>query len=412
MRFGAYEVVRELGCGAFGVVYEAVRHPLGKRVALKVLNPEMVGTPDAVTRFLREAETAAQMRHPHIVDVNDLGAVAGVPYLAMEFLDGETLEDRVEREGRLSVETSVDLLLPVISAVSAMHEAGYVHRDLKPANVFIIQGPHGDHPKLLDFGIVKVRDLDASLTRTASVLGTPSFMSPEQVREARDIDPRADVWSLGVMLYVCVTGVVPFNGASMFETFDQIMHGPIVPPGRRVRAVPPGFDAVVLRAMKREASARTASARELGKALLPFASASAQRQWQREFTRGPLRRPAVARVGRRTEPAPTVAEAGNTVSTEVSRLGRAVAAMTTLVIAVTVALVLRGHAPASRRPPPPVVTVLRIARAPAGVAPAASSQAAAGEADAGADEAQPSPAHRRRTRTVRASGSATQIGNY
>ncbi|MDB4930938.1 MAG: Serine/threonine protein kinase PrkC, regulator of stationary phase [Myxococcaceae bacterium] len=408
MRFGAYEVVRELGRGAFGTVYEAVRHPLRKRVALKVLNPELVDIPEAVTRFLREAETAAQMRHPYIVDVHDLGTVGDVPYLAMELLDGETLEDRIEREGRLGVETAVDLMLPVISAVGAMHDAGFVHRDLKPSNVFIAQGPHGDHPKLLDFGIVKVQAHDVALTRTASLLGTPSFMSPEQVREARDIDGRADVWSLGVMLYACVTGAVPFSGTSMFETFDHIMHGPIVAPGTRVGGVPAGFDAVVLRAMKREASARIATARELGRALLPYASPAAQRQWQKEFTRGPSLRPSVVSLLRAREPEPTVAEAGRTIAPEFSRVARAVGAMATVVIAVTVALALRGRSPEVQLARAPVVTVLRRPVDP----PAAAAPVAPTVDAVAADEPQPSPAPRRRARTAHATERGPMIGNY
>jgi serine/threonine protein kinase len=416
MRFGDYEVVRELGCGAFGTVYEAVRHPLRKRVALKVLNPEMLATPEANTRFLREAETAAQLHHPHIVDVYDLGTVGAVPFLAMELLVGETLEDRIEREGRLAVDTTVDLLLPVLSAVAAMHEAGYIHRDLKPANVFVTQGPHGDHPKLLDFGIVKVRDHDIALTRTASLLGTPSYMAPEQVREAKDIDARADVWSLGVMLYVCVTGVVPFAGSSMFETFEQIMHGPLVPPGKRVGGVPGGFDAVVLRALKRESSARTATARELGRALLPYASPEVQRQWRREFTRGPSLRPAVVRVEWAREADPTLAEAGLTVSRELSRLARAVVAMTTLVIAVTVALVLRGAFHSPPLPSRPVVTMLASpTEAPATVAPSPAPVAPPTLHDDRADPdgaPLPSPTPRRRTRGARSSEQGPAIGNY
>ncbi len=298
LRFGPYEVLALVGSGTFGTVYEALRHPLRKHVALKVLNADMARNPEAVVRFLREAETASALHHPHIVDVQDLGSVDGVPFMAMEFLQGETLEDRLERDGRLSVEESVDLLLPIISAVAAVHQAGVVHRDLKPANIFIAQGPHGDHPKLLDFGIVKVKSPGAGLTHAASVLGTPSFMSPEQVREARDTDARSDVWSLAAVLYTSVVGEVPFDGSSMFETFDRILSAPLVAPGRRVEGVPHEFDAVMARALARDPEQRTASVRDFGRALLPFASQMAQVTWARDF-RGPTpvpprRRPAVS----------------------------------------------------------------------------------------------------------------------
>jgi len=297
LRFGPYEVLALIGSGTFGTVYEALRHPLRKRVALKVLNADMALNAEALVRFLREAETASALQHPHIVDVQDLGSVDGVPFMAMEFLIGETLEDRLDRDGRLSVEASVDLMLPIISAVAAVHAAGVVHRDLKPANIFIAQGPHGDHPKLLDFGIVKVKSPGAGLTHAASVLGTPSFMSPEQVREARDTDARSDVWSLAAVLYSCVVGEVPFGGASMFETFDRILGAPLVLPGRRVPGVPREFDAVLARAMARDPAERTASVRDFGRALLPFASQMAQVTWARDFHQPAAvvrRRPAVS----------------------------------------------------------------------------------------------------------------------
>ncbi len=284
-RFGAYEVVRVLGAGAFGTVYEAVRHPLRKRVALKVLHADMARNPEAVARFLREAEAASQLDHPHIVDVQDLGAIDGSSFLAMEFLEGETLDARLDRVTRLSVEDALDLLLPILSAVSAVHARGIIHRDLKPANVFLSLGPQGDFPRLLDFGIAKDTHSSTSLTLTAAVLGTPSYMSPEQVRESRLIDLRSDVWALGVVLYQCVTGRRPFEGSSLFETFEQIMRGPIAPPGATAPGVPPGFDAVVLRALQRDPGQRFASVRDLGAALIPFASPRAQAAWGREFIR-------------------------------------------------------------------------------------------------------------------------------
>lgn len=284
-RFGAYEVVRALGSGAFGTVYEALRHPLRKRVALKVLNASMAKNPEAVARFLREAEAASQLEHPHIVDVQDLGSIDGVPYLAMEFLEGETLDARLERLTTLSIEDTLAVLLPILSALAVVHERGIIHRDIKPANVFLTPSPHGDHPRLLDFGIAKVASAstDNVLTRTAALLGTPSYMSPEQVKEARTIDARSDIWALGVLLHECVTGRRPFDGESMFETFERIVRAPIPTIGSLVPGASPGFEAVVLLALTRDPLRRIASVRELGSALLPFASTTVQAVWSREF---------------------------------------------------------------------------------------------------------------------------------
>ncbi|MBK6534088.1 MAG: serine/threonine protein kinase [Deltaproteobacteria bacterium] len=177
--FGRYTIQRVLGAGAFGAVYEATQQPLGKRVALKILHASQMHNMEALHRFTSEAEATAKLRHPHIVDVLDLGAHEGVPFIAMEYLEGESLGARLHREGRLSARAAVDLLLPVMSAVATVHDAAIVHRDLKPDNIFLAMVRPGKvQAKVLDFGIAKVSEARHSLTRTGSMMGTVFYMSP------------------------------------------------------------------------------------------------------------------------------------------------------------------------------------------------------------------------------------------
>ena len=283
--FGGYEVIRKLGTGAFGAVYEALRLPLRKRTALKVLHREFVRYPDVLKRFLREAEIVAQMEHPHIVGVFDLGVHDGRPYIAMEFLDGETLAERLDREGVIPAAEAVDVMLAVMSAAASVHEKGVVHRDLKPDNIFLARtATRAIQPKLLDFGVVKVREAGGSMTMTRAMVGTPSYMSPEQAREARDVDAPSDQWSLAVILFECLTGKCPFDGDNLLDILNAITTGPVP----RLREVSPtlsaGLEAVLLRAMEREPSARWPSVRAFGEALRPFASVGGQALWEAFYT--------------------------------------------------------------------------------------------------------------------------------
>ncbi len=179
--FGPYEVVRRIGEGAFGSVYEALRQPLKKRTALKVLHAEFIRHEEVLERFLREAEIVAQVEHPHIAGVFDVGVVEEQPFIAMEFLEGEDLAALLKREGTLAVEPAVDLMLAVMSAVVTVHGKGIVHRDLKPDNIFLARQSTGAMvPKLLDFGIAKVSDAKKSLTLTNAVVGTPYYSPPSR----------------------------------------------------------------------------------------------------------------------------------------------------------------------------------------------------------------------------------------
>ena len=194
--FDRYEIVRVLGQGAMGAVYEAKHVDLQKRVALKTLHPELAKSPESRARFLREGQTASKLRHPNVVDISDVGINGRIPYLVMEYLEGNDLAALIERERVLSVDRTVTLLLPVLAAVSAAHHEGIVHRDLKPENIFLARSRHGHlQPKLLDFGISKVTATTASpaLTGTGALLGTPYYMSPEQAMGGKNVDARSDL---------------------------------------------------------------------------------------------------------------------------------------------------------------------------------------------------------------------------
>jgi serine/threonine-protein kinase len=267
-------------------VYEAVHVGLGKRVAIKVMQPHLAANETTAARFVREGRAVAKVRHAHVVDVFDVGSHEGVPYLVMELLEGTDLAEYLKCHGRLGLLETIDILLPVCSAVAAAHEAGIVHRDLKPANVFLSRGRHGRvHPKVVDFGISTFmeKDGDLDLTHTQTMLGTVRYMSPEQTRGAKYADARSDQYSLAVMLYLCTTGEVPFSGEGVYETIHAIRNARLVPPSKKNPALPADFDDVVERALARDPNARFPSVVELGRALLAFATRRSSAGWEREF---------------------------------------------------------------------------------------------------------------------------------
>jgi serine/threonine-protein kinase len=287
--FGSYQIVRALGSGAFGVVYEALRQPLGKRVALKVLRTQLTSRTDIMQRFLREAQMTAQIRHPHVVETFDVGAQDGAPYLAMEFLEGEPLSKRIAREKKLSVEVALDVMIPVLSAMATVHDHGVVHRDLKPDNIFLMRRRGTQvFPKVLDFGIAKtgLQDDGMALTRTSALLGTPYYMSPEQSRESKHIDARSDQWALGVILYECLTGVRPFRGESLLEVLTNIAGAKFAPPAQLCPEAPPGVVAVLERMLQVDPAQRYPNTRAVALALLPFASAATRERWTEDFAEG------------------------------------------------------------------------------------------------------------------------------
>lgn len=283
--FGAYAIERCIGHGGMGAVYEARHRELGKRVALKALHRRIAADPRARARFLAEGRATSRLRHPHVVDVSDHGILDGVPFLVMEFLEGETLERLIAREGALSVERAVEIMLPVCAAVSATHQEGIVHRDLKPANIFLSRDRLGrEQTKVLDFGVSKIESADVDgLTSTGALLGTPWYMSPEQAQDPRNAHAESDQYTLGVILAECVTGRRAFEGRSLYPVLRSIVTGAMVKP-RSVRPeLSEDFEAVVLRATSVDISARYGSVDELARALLPFAPRSSRDSWRPVF---------------------------------------------------------------------------------------------------------------------------------
>ena len=276
---GRYRILRRLGEGGMGAVYEAEHTALGRRVAIKVLHAHVAKMPDAVKRFAREARAAAEIGHPNIVEVFDTGTYLGEPFLVMELLRGETLADRLARPELVPCEEACRIIGYVLSALAAAHAKGIIHRDLKPENVFLLEGDGKQSVKLLDFGVSKFRRVSATLDQTTQEgipVGTPAYMAPEQWMGRRDIDHRADLFAVGVMLYELLTGGLPYEGANQGELFLEIVRGSSLPVGPSLLEddVPEGLDAAVLRALDRERERRFSSARDFLDALRPYGAAS------------------------------------------------------------------------------------------------------------------------------------------
>jgi serine/threonine-protein kinase len=281
--FGRYQIVRLIGAGGMGVVYEALHVELNKRVAVKILAPAVARIPTWRTRFLREGQTAASIHHPNVTEVFDVGEQDGMLYLVMEFLEGEDLAALLHRGGALTVKRAVDLLLPVCAALSVAHEQGIVHRDLKPENIYLASSRHGGlEPKLLDFGISKAPTVEPRITTADSLIGTPHYMSPEAAG-GHDVDARSDQYAFGVLLYECTTGKRPYEGDQLYPLLLSIVHGEALAP-RTVRPdLPAAFAEVISRSMALAPADRYATMDDLGRALLPFASRTAQGLWHPVF---------------------------------------------------------------------------------------------------------------------------------
>ena len=274
---GKYRVERVMGAGGMGVVVQVSHMENGGRFALKFLRPSVARDPSAALRFLREAKAGGRIDSPHVVTIVDVGELAsGSPFLVMEYLEGTSLDKRLVGSVRLPLAEACDLALQVAEGLAAAHAMGVVHRDIKPANLFLNVGPDGSEVlKIVDFGISKILDPDSPaaqhLTRTQTSIGSPLYMSPEQMRSARTADFRTDQWSLGVVLYRLATGHLPFDGKSLPRLCVQVLEANFIPVATRCPELPVTFAAAVERCLGRLPGDRFADIAALAEALVPFA---------------------------------------------------------------------------------------------------------------------------------------------
>jgi serine/threonine-protein kinase len=271
---GKYRLVRLIGDGGMGSVFEARHEYLGTTVALKFLHPELARRPGLVQRFLREARLSATIQSPHVAHVTDVDQASdGGAYLVMELLEGKSLMSLLEGGKTLSLDVALDYTLQMLAGLEAAHAVGAVHRDLKPDNVFVVTTSRGPVVKLLDFGIAKLRQTEqgqGALTRPGVMMGTPEYMAPEQVYSADSVDARADVYSVGAMLYEMLAGVRPAQGEDAVQIAAFTMAGKVKRLNQVNSAVPEPLAAIVHKAMAPSAADRFASATELRDALLPY----------------------------------------------------------------------------------------------------------------------------------------------
>jgi eukaryotic-like serine/threonine-protein kinase len=298
---GKFRVERVLGIGGMGVVVAAFHMQLEQRVALKFLLPEAAKDEAVVQRFAREARAAAKIQSEHVARVLDVGTLeTGAPYMVMEYLEGRDLDQVLRAGGPLLVADAVSYVLQACEAVAEAHAFGIVHRDLKPANLFLAERANGSKSvKVLDFGISKVLPGalagDPSLTKTKAVMGSPMYMSPEQLRSSRDVDVRADIWAFGVILYELLSGRGPFASGTVPEIMAAILKD-APSPLREVRTdLPDGIETVVARCLEKEMENRYANVAELAVALLSFGPPGSEVSIER--VSNVLRRSTSARVG-------------------------------------------------------------------------------------------------------------------
>jgi serine/threonine protein kinase len=274
---GKYRIVRLIGDGGMGTVYEARHEVLGSSVALKFLHSDLAKRPGLTQRFLQEARVSATIQSPHVAHVTDVDtAHDGSPYLVMELLSGEGLQAMLDRQGKLSVELAIDFGLQILAGLEAAHAMGVVHRDMKPDNVFVTSSSGGPLLKLIDFGIAKLRassEFTKGLTRAGVVMGTPEYMAPEQLLSAHTTDHRADIYSLGVMLFEMISGLRPADGDDAETIVAAVDSGRVRKLADVAPGLPEGLVALIERATLPDREQRFDSAASMRLALAPFAGA-------------------------------------------------------------------------------------------------------------------------------------------
>jgi len=292
--FGKYELLGELGRGGMGVVYKARQKDLDRLVAIKMILSSRLASAEHVLRFHAEARSTARIQHPHIVQVYETGQIHGQNYFAMEYIEGPNLGDTV-RDKKLSPEQAVRLLLPIVRAVGHLHAEGLIHRDLKPTNIIV---DAQNRPVLTDFGLAKILDADSRLTCTGDVVGTPSYMAPEQATGSRDMGPWSDVYSLGAILYELLTGRPPFRASTPLDTLVQVMEGEPTLPRQLNPAIPRKLELICLKCLDKARESRYPDAAAFAEDLQHFLHGDpveAQPQgWLQSLSRWSRREPALA----------------------------------------------------------------------------------------------------------------------
>ncbi len=279
---GKFRVDRVLGQGGMGVVVAAHHLQLDQKVAIKLLLPQSLRNPEVVARFAQEARSTAQIHSEHVVRVLDVGNDEGAPYIVMEYLEGRDLLAELKTRGPMPMGPAVEYVLQACEALAEAHRLGIVHRDLKPANLFLSRRADGSPLiKVLDFGISKAAlssagGVNGGLTADSSVMGSPNYMSPEQLRNSKDVDARADLWSLGLVLYELLTGTVAFHADTLAELHLGILQGTPRPLSGLRPDLPPGLEAIIQRCLSKDRAYRFSTVAEMAQALAPFAPASAQ----------------------------------------------------------------------------------------------------------------------------------------
>ncbi|MEZ4314645.1 MAG: protein kinase [Polyangiaceae bacterium] len=356
---GKYRIVRLMGQGSMGAVYEGENVRIRRRVAIKTLHPGMAEKGDTLQRFEREAKAAGHIGSAHIVEVLDMGDLPdGSRYMVMEYLDGVTLQQHIRTSGRLTPQEASPIVQQLLEGLGAAHATGIIHRDLKPANVFLVRQPgRPDFVKILDFGVSKFSVLseEMSMTRTGAVLGTPYYMSPEQAKGARGTDARSDLYAVGVILYECITGQVPFSADTFNELLFRIVLESPPPAESFVPDLSPEMAAIIRKSMAREPADRYQTAGELKQALAEW-SANAEADATPNFdglttmdAKTVMRTSPFAAPGLRPAPPSTTASAAVVMGGAPAQ--PAVAALGTVIIDPGIAPSPAPGAPANGAPP-------------------------------------------------------------